>query len=158
MAKLGLLPFLFSTRLRRSRQGLELCPPEFSWRIPCVICPRPCAKGTTPLGLDTVPLRARPNGHPVVGGLPVPTNNLIPIAGGPSCLPPPSSLPPCATMSSLLIPSPGQHGPPPPSRDDFAALPSVAPPHPLPAPLSLPSILWVQPRRAVDASPDTPVT
>ena len=34
--------------------------------------------------LATVPLRARVNGHPVVAGLPVPTDDLIPVAGGPS--------------------------------------------------------------------------
>ena len=32
----------------------------------------------------TVPLRARLNGHTVVAGLPVPTDDLIPVAGGPS--------------------------------------------------------------------------
>ena len=33
--------------------------------------------------LATVPLRARLNGHPVVTGLPVPIDDLIPVAGGP---------------------------------------------------------------------------
>ena len=31
-----------------------------------------------------VPVRARLNGHPVVSGLPVPTDDLVPIAGRPS--------------------------------------------------------------------------
>ena len=34
--------------------------------------------------LATVPLRARLNGRPVVAGLPVPTDDLVPVAGGPS--------------------------------------------------------------------------
>ena len=34
--------------------------------------------------LATVPLRARLNGRPVVAGLPVPTADLIPVAGGQS--------------------------------------------------------------------------
>ena len=34
--------------------------------------------------LATVPLRARVNGHPVVAGLSVRTDDVIPVAGGPS--------------------------------------------------------------------------
>ena len=34
--------------------------------------------------LATVPLRVRLNGRPVVAGLPVPTDDLVPVAGGPS--------------------------------------------------------------------------
>ena len=34
--------------------------------------------------LATVPLRARLIGRPVIAGLPVPTDDLIPVAGGPS--------------------------------------------------------------------------
>ena len=34
--------------------------------------------------LVTVPLHVRLNGHPMVAGLPVPTDYLIPITGGPS--------------------------------------------------------------------------
>ena len=41
-------------------------------------------RGITRQVLGTVPLRARLNGHPVVAGLPVPTDDLIPVAGGPS--------------------------------------------------------------------------
>ena len=37
--------------------------------------------------LAAVPLRARTNGRPVVAGLPVLTDDLIPVAGGQSCLP-----------------------------------------------------------------------
>ena len=44
--------------------------------------------------VSVVPLRARLNGHPVVAGLPVPTDDLVPVAGGPSWLPlRPSSTP-----------------------------------------------------------------
>ena len=38
-------------------------------------------QGFTRRVLATVPLRARLNGHPVVAGLPVPTDDLIPVAG-----------------------------------------------------------------------------
>ena len=41
-------------------------------------------RGITRQVLATVPLRARLNGRPVVAGLPVPTDDLIPVAGGPS--------------------------------------------------------------------------
>ena len=41
-------------------------------------------RGTPLQVLATVPLRARLNGRPVVAGLPVPTDDLIPVAGGPS--------------------------------------------------------------------------
>ena len=45
-------------------------------------------RGITWLVLATVPLRARLNGHPVVAELPMPTGDLIPVAGEP-----PPSLP-----------------------------------------------------------------
>ena len=41
-------------------------------------------RGITRQVLAIVPLRARLNGNPVVAGLPVPTGDLIPVAGGPS--------------------------------------------------------------------------
>ena len=41
-------------------------------------------RGITRQVLATVPLRARLNGRPVVAGLPVPTDDLVPVAGGPS--------------------------------------------------------------------------
>ena len=41
-------------------------------------------RGITRQLLATVPLRARLNGHPVGAGLPAPTDDLIPVAGGPS--------------------------------------------------------------------------
>ena len=41
-------------------------------------------RGITRQVLATVPLRALLNGHPVVAGLPVPTDDLIPVAGRPS--------------------------------------------------------------------------
>ena len=41
-------------------------------------------RGIMRQALATVPLRARLNGHPVVAGLPVPTDDLIPVATGPS--------------------------------------------------------------------------
>ena len=41
-------------------------------------------RGITRQVLATVPLRARLNGRPVVVALPVPTDDLIPVAGGPS--------------------------------------------------------------------------
>ena len=41
-------------------------------------------RGITRQVLATVPLRRRLNGYPVVAGLPVPTDDLIPVAGGPS--------------------------------------------------------------------------
>ena len=41
-------------------------------------------QGITRQVLATVPLRARLNGRPVVAGLPVPTDDLGPVAGGPS--------------------------------------------------------------------------
>ena len=41
-------------------------------------------RGITRQVLATVPLRARLNGRPVVTGLPVPTDDLIAVAGGPS--------------------------------------------------------------------------
>ena len=44
-------------------------------------------RGITRQVLATVPLRARLNGRPAVAGLPVPTDNLIPVARGPSPLP-----------------------------------------------------------------------
>ena len=34
--------------------------------------------------LATVPFRARLNGHPVVAGLPAPTDDLVPVPAGPS--------------------------------------------------------------------------
>ena len=37
-----------------------------------------------PITLDQVPVCARLNGRPVVTGLPVPTDDLVPVAGGPS--------------------------------------------------------------------------
>ena len=40
-------------------------------------------RGITRQVLATVPLSARLNGRPVVTGLPVPTDDLIPVAGGP---------------------------------------------------------------------------
>ena len=43
--------------------------------------------GITRQVLATVPLRARLNGHPLVAGLPVPADDLIPVAGGPPYLP-----------------------------------------------------------------------
>ena len=42
----------------------------------------PLCRGITRQVSATVPLRARQNGHPVVAGLP--TDDLIPTAGGPS--------------------------------------------------------------------------
>ena len=47
--------------------------------LPTTLC-----RGITRQVLATVPLRARLNGRPVVAGLPVPTDDLVPIAGGPS--------------------------------------------------------------------------
>ena len=44
-------------------------------------------RGITRQVLAMVPLRARLNGRPVVAGLRVPTDDLIPVAGGPSRLP-----------------------------------------------------------------------
>ena len=44
-------------------------------------------RGITTQVLATVPLRAHLNGHPVITGLPVPTDDLIPVEGGPSELP-----------------------------------------------------------------------
>ena len=41
-------------------------------------------RGTMWQVLVTAALRARLNGHPVVAGMPVPTDELIPVAGGPS--------------------------------------------------------------------------
>ena len=41
-------------------------------------------RGVTRQALATVPLHARLNGHPVVARLPVPTDDLIPVASGPS--------------------------------------------------------------------------
>ena len=41
-------------------------------------------RGITKKVLGTVPLRARLNGHPVVAGLPVLTDDLIIVAGGSS--------------------------------------------------------------------------
>ena len=41
-------------------------------------------RGITTQVLATVPLRAHLNGHRVVAGLPVPTDDLIAVAGGPS--------------------------------------------------------------------------
>ena len=41
-------------------------------------------RGITRQVLATVPLRARLNGFPVVAGLHVPTDDLIPVAGGPA--------------------------------------------------------------------------
>ena len=41
-------------------------------------------RGITRQVLATVPLHARLNGHAVVAGLPVQTDDLIPVAGGPS--------------------------------------------------------------------------
>ena len=41
-------------------------------------------RGITRQVLAAVPLRARLNGRPVVAGLPVPTDDLVPVAGGPS--------------------------------------------------------------------------
>ena len=41
-------------------------------------------RGITLQALATVPLSARLNGHPVVAGLPVLIDDLIPVAGGPS--------------------------------------------------------------------------
>ena len=41
-------------------------------------------RGITRQFLVTVPLRARLNSYPVVAGLPVVTDDLIPVAGGPS--------------------------------------------------------------------------
>ena len=41
-------------------------------------------RGITRQVLAAVPLRARLNGNPVVAGLPVQTDDLIPVAGGPS--------------------------------------------------------------------------
>ena len=40
--------------------------------------------GITRQILATVPLRARLNGRPLFAGLPVPTDDLVPVAGGPS--------------------------------------------------------------------------
>ena len=39
-------------------------------------------RGITGQVLAPVPLRARLNGHPVVAGLPLPTGDVIPVAGG----------------------------------------------------------------------------
>ena len=44
-------------------------------------------RGITRQVLATVPLRARPNGHPVVAGLHMLTDDLVPVAGGPSEVP-----------------------------------------------------------------------
>ena len=41
-------------------------------------------RGVTMQVRATVTLRARLNGHAVAAGLPVPTDDLIPVAGGPS--------------------------------------------------------------------------
>ena len=41
-------------------------------------------RGITRQVFATVPLRSRLNGRPVVAGLPMPTNDLIPVEGGPS--------------------------------------------------------------------------
>ena len=41
-------------------------------------------QGITRQVLATVPLRARLNGHPAVAGLPVLTDDMDPVAGGPS--------------------------------------------------------------------------
>ena len=50
-----------------------------------LIMPGTCsARCYTTLEKATVPLRARLNGRPVVAGLPVPTDDLVPVAGGPS--------------------------------------------------------------------------
>ena len=44
-------------------------------------------RGITWQVLAKVPSRARLNGHPLVAGLPVPTDDMIPVGGGPSQLP-----------------------------------------------------------------------
>ena len=41
-------------------------------------------RGITRHVLAKVPLRARLNGRPVVAGLPVPADDIVPVAGGPS--------------------------------------------------------------------------
>ena len=49
----------------------------------CDLCATLC-QGITRQVLATVPLRVRLNGRPVVAELPVPTDDLVPVAGGPS--------------------------------------------------------------------------
>ena len=51
--------------------------PRYTWHT--TLC-----RGITRQVLATVPVRARLNGRPVVAGLPVPTDDLVPVAGGPS--------------------------------------------------------------------------
>ena len=57
-------------------------------------------RGNTRQVTATVPLRARLNGHLVVAGLPVPTDDLIPVPGGPSELP----LHPSSNCNRITLP------------------------------------------------------
>ena len=63
-------------RLRSLRQALGLYARELENAMR--------DRGITRQVLATVPLLARLNGRPVVAGLPVPTDDLVPVAGGPS--------------------------------------------------------------------------
>ena len=60
--------------------------PAHAFVVTPLVChdPVPRDHKDWPLVLATVPLRARLTGHPVVAVLPVPTDDLIPVAGGPS--------------------------------------------------------------------------
>ena len=79
LVALGLLneiaEFAASSGLVSKRLFLENAMRE----LPTTLC-----RGITRQVFATVPLRARLNTHPVFAELPVPTDDLIPVAGGPS--------------------------------------------------------------------------
>ena len=74
-------PLLFTMRLRSLRQFLGLSKRIF---LENAMLDRSPGLRQYMQVHATVPLRARLNGHTVVAGLPVPTDDLIPVAGGPS--------------------------------------------------------------------------
>ena len=85
LAALGLLPLFLSTSLRSllglwASAGTVKNLLENAMRdMSTILC-----QAVTWEVLGTVLLRARLNRHPVVAGLPEPTDDLIPVAGGPS--------------------------------------------------------------------------
>ena len=81
------------------------------------------SRGITRQVLATVLLHARLNGHPAGAGLPVATDDPIPVAGGPSSLPLHPSSNPLTTPASIpptpLPPIPPLHSPPPALRAEY---------------------------------------